>query len=99
MGMVAVPQRIASVYVVVCGAYGDVSRQARQRPISRQAIYRQSQRTLEDLEGAELRAALARLQERVGVLETQAASLLRQVAQAVLLTPDVLRQFAATGEA
>ena len=99
MGMVALPQRIASTYVVVCGVYGDVTRQAQERQISRQAIYRQSQQMLEDLEGTQLRAALAALQERVGVLETQAASLQKQLSQAVVLTPDVLRCFAATGEA
>ena len=99
MSMVALPQRIASTYVVVCGAYGDGTRQAQERPISRQAIYRQSQRIVEDLEGAKPRAALAELQERVGVLEAQAASLQQQLSQAVVLTPDVPRQFAATGEA
>jgi hypothetical protein len=99
MSMVALAQRIASTYVVVCGVYGDVTRQAQQRQISRQAIYRQSQRTLEDLEGAQRRAALTALQERVSVLEAQAASLQQQLSQAVVLTPDVLRQFAATGEA
>ncbi len=99
MSMVALAQQIASTYVVVCGVYGDVTRQAQERQISRQAIYRQSQRTLEDLEGAKLRAALAALQERVGVLEAQAASLQKQLSQAVVLTPDLLRCFAATGEA
>jgi hypothetical protein len=99
MGMVALPQRIASAYVVVCGGYGDVTRQAQERNISRQAIYRQSQRALEDLGGAGLRAAPAELQRRVGVLEAQAASLQRRWAQAVALTPDLLRRFAATGEA
>src|SRR5207302_9682328 len=67
--------------------------------MSRQAIYRESPRTLEDLEGAKRRATLAGLQERVGVLEAQAASLQQQLSQAAALTPDVLRQFAATGEA
>jgi hypothetical protein len=85
--------------VVVCGGYGDVTRQAQERQISRQAIYRQSQRTLEDLEGARLRAALAEAQERLRVVEAQAASWQKQLSQAVTLTPDVLRRFAATGEA
>src|ERR1700682_3007592 len=99
MNRVALPQRISSAYVVVCGGYGDVTRQAQQRQVSRQAIYRQSHQTLEDLQGAKLRATLAALQERVGVLEAQAALLQEQLAQAVTLTPDVLRHFAATGEA
>jgi hypothetical protein len=99
MGMVALPQRIASAYVVVCGAYGDVTRQAQERRISRQAIYRQAQQTLENLEGAKLRESLSRLQERLGVVEAEAASLRRRLSQAVELTPDRLRQFAATGEA
>jgi len=88
MSMVALPQRIASTYVVVCGAYGDGTRQAQERPISRQAIYRQSQRIVEDLEGAKPRAALAELQERVGVLEAQALRCNKQLSQAVVLTPD-----------
>ena len=99
MGMVALPQRISSTYVVVCGAYGDVTRQARQRLVSRQRIYRESQRTLEDLEGAKLGAALAELRERLAVEEAEAASLRRRLSQAVELTPDRLREFAATGEA
>src|SRR2546430_1915462 len=99
MSMAALPHRIASACVVVCGVYGDVTRQPQERQMSRQAIYRESQRTLEDLEGAKRRATLAGLQERVGVLEAQAASLQQQLSQAAALTPDVLRQFAATGEA
>jgi hypothetical protein len=35
MGMVARPQRIASAYVVFFGQYGDVSRYAEQRGVSR----------------------------------------------------------------
>jgi hypothetical protein len=99
MGMAALPQRIASAYVVVCGAYGDVTRQARQRLVSRQRIYRESQRTLEDLEGAKLRAALAELRQRLALEQAEAASLRRRLSQAVELTPDRLRQFAATGQA
>jgi hypothetical protein len=99
MGMVALPQRIASTYVVVCGAYGDVTRQARQRLVSRQRIYRESRRTLEDLEGAKLRAALVDLRERLAAVEAEAASLRRRSSRAVELTPDRLREFAATGEA
>jgi hypothetical protein len=60
MCMAAIPERIASTYVVACGVSGDVTRQARQRRISRQGIYRQSQRTVADLEGARLRAEAAR---------------------------------------
>ena len=99
MGMVAPPQRIASTYVVVCGGYGDVTRQAGQRGVSRQRIYRESRRTLEDLEGAKLRAALSELRERLAVVEAEAASLRRRLSQAVELTPDLLRRFAVTGEA
>ena len=98
MGMVAPPQRIASTYVVVCGGYGDVTRQAGQRGVSRQRIYRESRRTLEDLEGAKLRAALSELRERLAVVEAEAASLRRRLSQAVELTPDLLRRFAVTGE-
>jgi hypothetical protein len=99
MGMVAIPDRIASTYVVVCGVYGDVTRQARQRQISRQAIYRQSERTVADLEGAWLRAEAGRLQEQVRAQQAQVVALEKRLSEAVVLTPDVLRHFAATGEA
>jgi hypothetical protein len=99
MGMVALPQRIASTYVVVCGVHGDVTRQARRRLVSRQRIYRESRRTLEDLEGGRLRAALAQLRERLAVVQADVASLRRRLSQTVEFTPDRLREFAATGEA
>jgi uncharacterized membrane protein len=51
MGMVAPQQRIASTFVVLCGRHGEVSRYARQRGVCRQAVYRESARTLAGLEG------------------------------------------------
>ena len=50
MGMVAQEQRIASVFFVLCGKHGDVTRYAQKRGVSRQWIYR---------EAAALRNALA----------------------------------------
>ena len=46
MGMVARPQGIASAYFVLFGVYGDVSRQAMDREVSRQKLYREAAQTI-----------------------------------------------------
>ena len=51
MGMVALSQRIANAFVVVCGAWGAVSRRARECQISRQRIYREADEVERLLEG------------------------------------------------
>src|SRR5437879_2120428 len=42
MGMVAPEQRIASAFVVFCGGYGDVRRQALERGVCRQRLYQEA---------------------------------------------------------
>jgi hypothetical protein len=99
MGMVAPPQRIASAFVVVFGAYGDVTRQALGRGVSRQSIYRESSQTLAVLEGADRRTEVAGLQEQLRQLQARVADLEEDAAQAVVLTSDLVAHFAAEGEA
>ena len=41
MGMVALEQRIASAYVILFGVHGEITRQAQERGLSRQRVYRE----------------------------------------------------------
>lgn len=99
MGVVAIPERIASTYVVVCGVYGDVTRHALERRVSRQRIYRESEQTLGLLEDGRLREEVRRLQAQVQTLQARVAALEQALSQAVAPTPDLLAHFAAEAEA
>jgi hypothetical protein len=50
---------------VFFGVYGDVSRQARQREVSRQKLYREASATVALLEGTAQRVQVERLQEQL----------------------------------
>jgi hypothetical protein len=92
-------ERLASASAVFFGRRGDVTRNARQRGISRQRLYRQADSALRDLETtphqqqlALLRGQLAQLQARLRTL--QDAQRLR-----VEITPDLQAQFACCAQA
>jgi hypothetical protein len=99
MGMVAPRQRIASSYVVFFGVYGEVTRQAQQRGVSRQTIYREAAATQACLEAAQDKQQDDALHLQVQQLQQSVAELQRQLAGAVLLTPEVQARFAAEAEA
>jgi hypothetical protein len=99
MGMVAPQQRIASAFVVVCGRYGDVSRQARQRGICRQSVYRESAGVLASLEGSRWRQQVAELRQQLRQSQRRVADLEAQLAQAVVLDQDKQTQVACEGQA
>jgi hypothetical protein len=92
-------RRIANAAAVLDGPHGDVTRRARQQGLSRQALYRDTQRVLQALDGhhadqqlQELRAHLADL--RRSLRELQAA-----LDTAVCLDDDTLAAFASTAQA
>ena len=100
MGMVAPSQRIASSYVVFFGVYGEVTRQAHERGISRQAIYRQATATVAVLEGAaQGREVEDGLREQVRQLRARVAELEGDRSRSVVLTSALQGQFAAVGVA
>jgi hypothetical protein len=99
MSIVASPHRIASAYVVFFGVYGAVTRQAQQRGVHRQTIYREAAATLVDLEGVALRQELAAAQAQVGQLQSRVTELERDLARAVVVDPDRVARFAAEAQA
>jgi hypothetical protein len=99
MGMVALGHRIASSYVVFFGVYGEVTRQAQQRGVSRQTIYREAAATRACLEDSQTKQQNDALHLQVQQLQQCVAKLQEQLARAVVLTPEVQACFAAEAEA
>jgi hypothetical protein len=99
MGMVAPGQRIASAFVVTCGAYGAVTRQADERGVCRQRLYRESAAVVVAIEGTAHRQQIEELEQRVRDLQARVAELVQRFSRAVLLDEDKQAEFAATSQA
>jgi hypothetical protein len=99
MGMVAPRQGIASAYVVFCGVYGDVTRQAMERDVSRQKLYREAAQTAALLEGKAQAAQVAGLQEQLQQSQQRVAELEKDLRQAVVIDDDRMARFAAEAQA
>jgi hypothetical protein len=84
---------------VFFGVYGDVSRQARERQVSRQKLYREASQTVALLEGTAQRAQAARWQEQLQYLQQRVAELKRDVSQAVVIDEDRMARFATEAQA
>jgi hypothetical protein len=98
MDMVASRQRIASAFLIHDGPRGSISRQARQRGVSRQRIYRESawvQRQLLTPDWQRERQALC---QQVRDLKQCVAELQKQQRWQVLLHPDQQAEFASVGQ-
>lgn len=98
MGMVAPPPGIASAYVVFFGVYGDVTRQATQRQVSRQKLYREANQTAALLTGTGPQAEVQRLHEHVEQLQQRVVDLEKDLSQAVVIDADRMARFAAEAQ-
>ena len=63
--MPTIPQRIASAFAVLCGQYGDVTKMARDRESSRQALYREAEQVASAVDGAGTQARIDDLQQQL----------------------------------
>jgi hypothetical protein len=99
MGMVAPGQRIASAYVVVCGAYGAVTRQADERGVSRQQLYRESNDVVVAIEGTAHRHRVEELERCVQELQSRIVELGRHRPLTVVVDEDKQAEFASTAQA
>ncbi len=89
--------KIASAYVVVFGLYGDVTRHAQQRGVSRQWVYRQAHQLLDALDNE--RQLRLQLQQQLGPWQQQHRDLQQQLARAVVLDDDKQAEVATVGQA
>jgi hypothetical protein len=99
MCIVAVPQRLASASAVFFGARGDVTRNALDRGVCRQRLYREAHSVLRDLDSPTLKQQLARLHQQVGDLQARLEQFQSDYSQAVVCTADLLAQFVSTAQA
>jgi hypothetical protein len=98
MGMVARSQGIASAYVVFFGVYGDVTRQALERNVSRQTLYREAAQTVAVLDSASP-TQVERLQEQLKQCQQRVAGLESALSQAIVIDDDRMARFAAEAQA
>jgi hypothetical protein len=99
MGMVAPGQRIASAFVVTCGAYGAVTRQAGERGVCRQRVYRESEAVVAAIEGTVHRRQVEELEQCVRDLQARVAELEQRLPLTVVVDEDKQAEFASTAQA
>lgn len=99
MCIVASAPRIASAAAVLHGRYGEVSRLARQRGVSRQWVYQEARWVVRRLEDPTAQQERDQLRQRVRDLEQRVAGLGRQLAHAVVLDAEKQAECAAVGQA
>jgi hypothetical protein len=95
----ALRDRLAVAAAVLFGRYGDVTRLARAHGHCRQALYRQTDAVLDDLDGQRQRQQVLELRQQRDQLQTRCDHLQRQLADAVCLDHDRQAEFAATAQA
>ena len=98
MDMVASRQRIASAFFTKDGPRGSISRQARQRGVSRQRIYRESAWVHQQLVTPDWQRERQALQQHVRDLKQRVADLEKLQHWNVLLDPDQQAAFASIGQ-
>ncbi len=99
MPSIAARPRLASAAVVLFGRHGAVSRLARRRGVSRQALYRQAHGVVAAVHGSAARRRRRRLRRRLAELRGQLADCQRRLRQAAVAGADMQAQFAATAQA
>lgn len=92
-------ERLASASCVFLGRHGDVTRNARQRGLSRQRLYRQAHGALRDLDPSQHLQQLAHLRQQLTHLQTRLQTLQAAQSRCVLFTADLQAQFATTAQA
>jgi hypothetical protein len=98
MGMVALSRRIGSAFVVTWGGYGHVSQFAQALGVSRQYVYREAKQVAAVLEGTQTRQEIERLQRENADLRAEVARLNERLAVAVVLDDDKQSEFACAGQ-
>ncbi len=97
--MPTIPQRIASAFAVFCGRYGDVTQMAQDREQSRQSLYREAERVIESVDGAEAQARIDELKRHLDERQAEVNALRERLRHAVEITPDKQHEFATVAQA
>ena len=97
--MPTIPQRIGSAFAVLCGRYGDVTQVAQGREQSRQSLYREAEKVVTAVDGAEARAQIAGLQRQLAEQQDLVKALETRLKHAVEITIDKQHEFATVAQA
>jgi hypothetical protein len=92
-------QRIANADIVLNGPHGAVTDCARKQGLSRQALYRDTQRLLKALQDYENPAQRQVLQDQIASLRSHLGEVQALLDNAILLDDDTLAAFVSTGQA
>jgi hypothetical protein len=92
-------ERLASASAVFLGQHGDVTRQAQQRGLSRQCLYRQADGALRDLDPTPHQQQLALLHQQLSQLRLRLRTLQDAQRLCVLIGADLQAHFAACAQA
>lgn len=97
--IISAGQALASAMAVLFGRRGEVTEQARQEGRSRQALYRQTHRVLEAIEGNEPQRRIEELEGELARRTEEVQSLQARLDRAVEINEDKQAEFASTGQA
>lgn len=95
----SIRERLCSAFAVLCGRRGEVTHLAEERQQSRQSLYREAERVVEDLEGAKAQSRIAELEQQTAAQQTRLAELEQRLQRAVEITEDKQAEFASTAQA
>jgi hypothetical protein len=99
MCIVPIPPAVRSAAAVLFGRYGDVTRQAQDRRVSRQTLYRETDAVVEAVDGSATRRRIAELEERLRQQLARLEEAERQAAGTVRIDADKQAKFASTAQA
>ena len=97
--MPTITQRIASAFVVLCGRYGDVTKMAQDRELSRQSLYREATQLVNAVDGTAAQTRIDQLQRQLAEQQAQIQALQQRLEQAVQITRDKQDEFASVAQA
>src|SRR5258708_30163994 len=101
--MLAIPttvrERLSSAFAVLFGRHGDLTRLAEEGEQSRQSLYREADRVVEDLKGTEAQGQVAEPQQQNAELRARLAEVEQRPQRAIEITEDKQAEFASTAQA
>jgi outer membrane murein-binding lipoprotein Lpp len=92
-------RRLTNAWTVLCGAHGEITRQAERRGQSRQALYRDAAAVVTALDGSEARARFDQLEARIAEQAARIEQLEADRRRSVAITAEIQAAFAATAQA
>jgi len=98
-GIASVPKRLANAFVVFFGQHGDISREARKTGHSRQSMYRDAQKVVEQVDDARAEAEIERLGQELAEQRERANELAARLQQSIEPSDELAARFASMAQA